>query len=399
MGSVYLVGTCDTKGQELHYIRELIAGAGQPVKLIDVSTSSKASTVGADHTPDEVLGYHPEHAALSGDRGESVTAMSDALVHFIGSRTDLEGILGVGGSGGTALVAPAMRVLPIGVPKVLVSTVASGNVAPYVGPTDISMMYSVTDIAGLNRISRKVLANAAFSMLGMVSNSLTVEVDLKPALGLTMFGVTTPCVEAIVSDLSADYDCLVFHATGTGGQSFEKLIDSRLVTAGLDITTTEVCDLLVGGVFPATEDRFGAFERTGLPWIGSVGAMDMVNFGARDSVPDRFKNRNLHVHNSQVTLMRTTAEENVRFGEWMGERLNRCAGTVRLKLPELGVSALDSDGGPFFDPEADQALFAALERTIKATAEHSIERLPLHINDPEFAQVMIKTLKEVQTNA
>ena len=399
MGSVYIVGTCDTKGEELHYMRELIASRGQSVKLVDVSTSGRPSTVAVDHTPDEVLGHHPERASLTADRGESVTAMSEALVRFIGSRTDVGGILGVGGTGGTALVAPAMRVLPIGVPKVLVSTVASGNVAPYVGPTDISMMYSVTDIAGLNRISRKVLANAAFSILGMASNRTADDIEAKPAIGLTMFGVTTPCVQNIVSSLSSEYDCLVFHATGTGGQSFEKLVDSRLVSAGLDITTTEVCDLLVGGVFPATEDRFGAFERTGLAWIGSVGAMDMVNFGARDTVPEQFKNRRLHVHNSQVTLMRTTAEENARFGEWMGERLNRCGGPVRLKLPELGVSALDIAGGPFFDPEADQALFAALERTIKVTANRTIERLPLHINDPEFAQIMIKSLKEVQINA
>lgn len=399
MGSIYIVGTCDTKGEELRYIRDLIGDAGQSVKLVDVSTSSNAPIVVADHGRDEVLGHHPNAATLTGDRGESVTTMSEALVQFVGSRTDLDGILGVGGTGGTALVAPAMRALPIGVPKVLVSTIASGNVAPYVGPTDISMMYSVTDIAGLNRISRKVLANAAFSVLGMVSNRLADDVDQKPALGLTMFGVTTPCVQAIVASLSSDYDCLVFHATGTGGQSFEKLVDSRLVTAGLDITTTEVCDLLVGGVFPATEDRFGAFERTGLPWIGSVGAMDMVNFGARDTVPEQFRNRKLHVHNAQVTLMRTTAEENARFGEWMGERLNRCAGPVRLKLPERGVSALDIEGGAFFDPKADQALFAALERTIAATADRSIERLPLHINDPAFAQVMIDTLKEVQPHA
>jgi len=399
MGSVYVVGTCDTKGEELAYVRDLVAGTGLTVRLVDVSTTSEPSGVVADHGPDEVLAHHPEKASLTSDRGESVTAMSAALVRFIASRPDVDGILGIGGSGGTALVAPAMRALPIGVPKVLVSTVASGNVAPYVGPTDISMMYSVTDVAGLNRISRRVLANAAFSIAGMASHPPSEGVEQKPALGLTMFGVTTPCVQTIVSGLSPSFDCLVFHATGTGGQSFEKLVDSRLVTAGLDITTTEVCDLLVGGVFPATEDRFGAFERTGLPWIGSVGAMDMVNFGARDTVPARFKDRRLHVHNAQVTLMRTTPEENMRFGEWMGARLNRCEGPVRLKLPERGVSALDADGMPFFDPDADEALFAALERTIRPTANRTVERLPLHINDPAFAQAMIQTLKDVSTNA
>jgi uncharacterized protein (UPF0261 family) len=399
MGSIYIVGTCDTKGEELDYVRGLIAGAGSSVQLVDVSTSQEVSTVTPDHAPQAVLAHHPSGATLTGDRGESVTAMSEALVRFIASRTDIDGILGLGGSGGTALIAPAMRVLPIGIPKMLVSTVASGNVAPYVGPTDIAMMYSVTDIAGLNRISRKVLANAAFALVGMVSHRPADDVAQKPAIGLTMFGVTTPCVQAVVAGLSAEYDCLVFHATGTGGQSFEKLVESRLVTAGLDITTTEVCDLLVGGVFPATEDRFGAFERSGLPWIGSVGAMDMVNFGARDTVPERFRDRKFHVHNAHVTLMRTTAEENARFGAWMGERLNRCSGPVRLKLPEHGVSALDIAGGPFFDPEADRALFAALENTIRATPDRSIERLPLHINDPAFARVMIRTLKEVEVHA
>jgi uncharacterized protein (UPF0261 family) len=398
MGSIYVVGTCDTKGQELGFIRDLIAGKGQPVKLVDVSTTGSSHGTVVDHAPAEVLSHHPAGGQLTGDRGESVTAMSEALTRFIATRDDVDGMIGIGGSGGTALIAPAMRVLAIGVPKVLVSTVASGNVAPYVGPTDISMMYSVTDVAGLNRISRKVLSNAAFSVLGMVANRIADDAASKPAVGLTMFGVTTPCVQAIVAGLERDYDCLVFHATGTGGQSFEKLVDSGLVTAGLDITTTEVCDLLVGGVFPATEDRFGAFERSGLPWIGSVGAMDMVNFGAMSTVPERFRDRKLHVHNAQVTLMRTTAEENVRFGEWMGERLNRCNGPVRLLLPQLGVSALDKEGAPFFDPEADEALFTALERTIRPAANRSVERLPLHINDPEFAQIIIRTLKDVQTN-
>lgn len=398
MGAVYVVGTCDTKGAELRYVRDLIREQGQSAVLVDVSTSATAGSDDADFKPSDVLKYHPSGAELGDDRGRAVTAMSEALIHFVVSRPDLGGMVGAGGSGNTALVAPAMRALPIGTPKMLVSTVASGNVAPYIGPSDISMMYSVTDVAGLNRISRLVLANAANAIAGMVRNRPEASAESKQAVGLTMFGVTTPCVQAVTESLSPDLDCLVFHATGTGGQSFEKLVDSRLVTAGIDITTTEVCDLLVGGVFPATDDRFGAFARTCIPWIGSVGAMDMVNFGAKDTVPEQFRRRNLHVHNAQVTLMRTTRDENVRFGEWIGAKLNECNGPVRLLLPENGVSALDAPGKPFHDPEANAALFEALERTIRATDNRQINRVPYHINDAQFAAAITRQFMEVTKN-
>lgn len=398
MNTVYVVGTCDTKGGELRYLRDCIRDTGCRVVLVDVSVSALQSDAqDVDVHPAEVAGYHPNlpQAEELRDRGKAVAAMSQALVEFIRSRRDVNGIIGAGGSGGTALVAPAMRALPIGTPKVLVSTVASGNVAPYVGPTDISMMYSVTDVSGLNRISQVILANAAHSIAGMVLNKLEAIGDARPAIGLTMFGVTTPCVQAVTRALEKTFESLVFHATGTGGQSFEKLADSRLLAAGIDVTTTEVCDYLVGGVFPCTSDRFGAFIRTGLPYVGSCGALDMVNFGAMETVPSQFRGRRLHVHNPQVTLMRTTSDECNRIGEWIGERLNLCAGPVCFLIPELGVSAIDAPGQPFYDPEADAALFSALERTLCRTDKRQLMRVPLHINDPQFAELLVANFKEV----
>jgi uncharacterized protein (UPF0261 family) len=282
-----------------------------------------------------------------------------------------------------------MRALPVGVPKLMVSTVASGNVAPYVGPSDILMLYSVTDIAGLNRISRVVLANAAHAMAGMVLAPAPDAAQEKPAVGLTMFGVTTPCVTRACERLAADFDCLVFHATGTGGQSMEKLADSLLLAGVIDVTTTEVADLLFGGVLPCTEDRFGAVIRTGLPYVGSCGALDMVNFGAAATVPERYQGRNLYIHNPFVTLMRTTPEESAAIGRWIGERLNQMAGPVRFLLPEGGVSLIDAPGQPFHDPAADAALFAALEATVTQTPRRQVLRVPHAINDPAFADLLV----------
>lgn len=398
MNTIYVVGTCDTKRDELQYLRSCIRDTGCRVVLVDVSVSDlQRGTQEVDIHPAEVARFHPDlpKAEELRDRGRAVAAMSQALVEFIRSRHDVDGIIGAGGSGGTALLAPAMRALPIGTPKVLISTVASGNVAPYVGPTDISMMYSVTDVSGLNRISRVVLANAAHSIAGMVLHKRAAVGDNRPAIGLTMFGVTTPCVQAVTQALEKSFDCLVFHATGTGGQSFEKLADSGLLAGGIDVTTTEVCDYLVGGVFPCTSDRFGAFARTGLPYVGSCGALDMVNFGAMETVPSNFRYRRLHVHNPQVTLMRTTPDESNRIGQWIAERLNLCAGPVRLLIPELGVSAIDAPGQPFHDPEADAALFAALERTLHRTDKRQLTRVPLHINHPQFAELLATNFHEV----
>jgi len=292
-----------------------------------------------------------------------------------------------------------MRSLPIGVPKLIISSVASGDVGPYVGPADITMMYSVTDVQGLNSISRTVLANGAHALVGMVKARLDEgaarqrEASALPSIGITMFGVTTPAVQKIAAELKDDFECLVFHATGVGGRSMEKLVDSGQLAGVIDLTTTEVCDLLMGGVFPATEDRFGAIIRSRVPYVGSVGALDMVNFGAPDTIPERYRERKFHVHNPQVTLMRTTPEENDRMGRWIGERLNLMDGVVRFYLPEGGVSALDAQGQPFWDPEADAALFRAIERTVRQTGNRQIIRVKRNINDPEFASTIVDAFR------
>lgn len=386
---VYVAGTCDTKGRELRYVRDLIEAEGVRTCLVDLSTRDGGA--GADVRAAEVAGHHPDgpQAVFTGDRGSSVDAMAMAFERFMTARTDVAGLIGLGGSGGTALVTAAMRALPIGVPKLMVSTVASGNVAGYVGPSDVTMMYSVTDVAGLNRISRVILGNAARAVAGMARGAAPEGAADKPALGLTMFGVTTPCITEVVGRLEGDFDCLVFHATGTGGQSMEKLAEAGLVSGLLDLTTTEVCDLLMGGVFPCTAKRFDAVAQSRLPYVGSCGALDMVNFGARSSVPTAFAGRTFHEHNASVTLMRTTAEENDRMGRWIGDKLNRCDGPVRFLLPEGGVSALDAPGLPFHDPRADAALFAALEATVRQTERRRLVRLPHNINDPAFAEAAV----------
>lgn len=395
MSKAYVVGTCDTKGDELGYIKRLIEAAGVDTCLVDLSTGGGGAA--ADIAALEVAAHHPEgaDAVLGGtDRGAAVSAMAEAFVRFIPTRRDIGGMIGAGGTGATALVTPGMRALAIGVPKIMVSTVASGNVAPYVGPSDIAMMYSVTDVAGLNRISRAVLGNAAHALAGMIKGEIPAAAD-RPAIGLSMFGVTTTCVDQVREILKESYDCLVFHATGTGGQSMEKLVESGLVLGCIDITTTEVCDLLMGGVFSAGEDRLGAFARTGLPYVGSCGGLDMVNFGARDTVPEQYAARNLFVHNAQVTLMRTTPEENRRMGEWIGAKLNACEGPVRFLLPEKGVSLIDAPDMPFHDPAADAALFDALERTLRGTAARQLIRLPHHINDAAFAEALVTSWREI----
>lgn len=394
---IYLAGTCDTKLAELDYVRKRIAAAGAQVALVDLSTSDTPVS-GADIAAREVAAHHPggADAVFTGDRGSAVAAMAVAFERFTLAREDLAGLIGLGGSGGTALITPAMRALDVGVPKVMVSTVASGNVAPYVGPSDVTMMYSVTDVAGLNRISRRVLVNAAGAIAGMAQVDLP-EVETRPAVALTMFGVTTPCVTQVVERLEGTYDCLVFHATGTGGQSMEKLVDSGLVEGVIDTTTTEICDLLFGGVFAATTDRLGAIARTRVPYVGSVGALDMVNFGAPDTVPQRFAGRLFYEHNPQVTLMRTTSEENTEMGRWLGRKLNACDGPVRFLLPEGGVSALDAPGAAFHDDAARAALFDALEATVEQTETRRLTRVPHHINDPAFADAVVAAFRDIST--
>lgn len=396
MARAYVVGTMDTKSDELRYMAQIIEAAGVATCLVDVGT--RAETEDADIGAAEVAAHHPQGAgAVLGqdDRGQAVGAMGVALARFVASRDDIAGMVGAGGSGNTALITEGMRALPIGVPKIMVSTVASGNVAPYVGPNDIAMMYSVADVAGLNRITRVVLANAANALAGMIKGEVPAASGDKPAVAMTMFGVTTPCVDQVRALMEDTYDCLVFHATGTGGQSMEKLLDSGMVLGCLDTTTTEVCDHLFGGVFSAGEDRLGAVARTKLPYVGSCGALDMVNFGALDTVPEKYRARNLYVHNSQVTLMRTTAAENRAMGEWIGAKLNACEGPVRFLIPEGGVSLIDAPGQPFHDPAADQALFDALENTLRQTEGRRLIKLPHHINDAAFAAALVENWREI----
>jgi uncharacterized protein (UPF0261 family) len=395
MKRIYVVGTADTKSEELTYLADAIAAAGAAVTRVDIGT--RGALVPVDVPAKEVAAHHPEGSYKvlgTNDRGTAVAAMGEAFARFVQTRADIAGMIGIGGGGGTSIVTAGMRTLPLGTPKLMVSTLASGDTAPYVDVSDIVMMPSVTDMAGLNGLSRVILHNAAQAIAGMVANPAPIAAG-KPALGMTMFGVTTPCVTAIVETLRTDYDCMVFHATGTGGRTMEKLADSGLLAGVLDITTTEVCDHLLGGVLPATGDRFGAVARTKLPYVGSVGAIDMVNFWAPSTVPETYRGRRFYEHNPNVTLMRTSAEECRLVGEWIGERLSRCEGPVRFLIPEKGVSALDIEGGAFWDPEADRTLFEAVERTIAPAGNRRVERLPLHINDPAFADAAVKAFREI----
>jgi uncharacterized protein (UPF0261 family) len=403
---VLVVGTLDTKGAELRFIRDIVAASGLRTRLVDVSTSGKAST--CDVSAQEIALNHGRggSSVFGADRGASVTAMADAFVNWLRRQGNIAGIISAGGSGGASLVAPGMRALPVGVPKLIISSVASGDVGAYVGPADITMMYSVTDVQGLNSISRVVLANGANGLIGMVKARLDARENRQPdagsglpAIGITMFGVTTPAVQKIAAELSDEFECVVFHATGVGGRSMEKLVDTGQLAGVIDLTTTEVCDFLMGGVFPATDDRFGAVIRRRVPYVGSVGALDMVNFSAPDTIPERYRQRRLHIHNPQVTLMRTTPDECERIGKWIGERLNQMDGPVRFFLPEGGVSALDAPGQPFWDADADAALFRALEQTVRQTGNRQLIRIKKHINDPDFAATIVSAFRPLMGRA
>jgi uncharacterized protein (UPF0261 family)/ABC-type branched-subunit amino acid transport system ATPase component len=395
--AAYIAGTFDTKGRELFYLRSCLEKLGLRTVTVDLATSGKPSS--AMVHPREVARHHPkgESAVFTGDRGSAVSEMALAFEYFAAGRRDLGGLISAGGSGGTALATQAMRRLPIGVPKVMVSTVASGDVKPYVGPSDICMMYSVTDIAGINRISEKVLANAAHALAGMIAYapSRKESSEGKAALGLTMFGLTTACVQAVCKQLEARYDCIVFHATGTGGQSMEKLVDSGLISGVLDVTTTEIADEMVGGVLSAGPARMDVFAKKPVPYVGSCGALDMVNFWAMETVPSHFRDRVLYKHNSNVTLMRTTVEENARIGRFVADKLNRMQGPVRFLIPEGGVSGLDAPGKPFWHPAADRALFDAIATNLRVSSSRKLLRLPHHINDPAFAEALVANFNEI----
>jgi uncharacterized protein (UPF0261 family) len=391
---VYVIGTCDTKGAELSFAAACVTSAGAKAILVDASTTTHAGE--ADVSNRVIAACHPEGVAavLGGnDRGKAVSAMALALTRYLSTQRDIGAVLGIGGSGNTSIVTAAMQALPFGIPKLMVSTVASGNVSNYVGASDIMMLHAVADIAGLNSITRSVIGNAAHAAAGMALNAVPkVEMQKRP-VGLTMFGVTTPAITHIRQRIDLENECFVFHATGIGGQCFEKLIDSGALKAAIDLTTTEVADLLFGGTLACTEDRFGAVIRTRIPYIGSVGAVDMINFGNRSTVPQHHENRNLYIHNPVVTLMRTTPDENHAIGTWIVERVNHMQGPVRFMLPLRGVSAIDEPGKPFHDPEADAALFAAIRTGWKDAKNRKLIELDMHINDPDFAEAVANEFK------
>lgn len=392
MGRIYVVGTADTKGEELLFLAACIREAGGNAAIIDLGTRPPGIPV--EIPARQVAALGPPGLLEGSDRGLAMAGMAEAFARFAPTLTDIDGMVGIGGGGGTAMVTAGMRALPIGLPKLMVSTLASGDVAPYVGIADIVMMPAITDLAGLNRISREVLANAAYAVTAM-SRRPPIKASQRPAIGLTMFGVTTPAVTRIVTLLGQTVEPVVFHATGTGGRTMEALVDSGLLTGVMDITTTEICDLVAGGVLAAGSDRLDCIARTKVPYVGSVGACDMVNFWAPDTIPAKYRDRLFYRHNPNVTLMRTTPDENRAVGRFIAEKLNRCHGPVRFLIPERGVSALDIAGGTFHDPVADEALFSTIATQVEWGGNRRLIRLDCHINDPAFAEAAVAAFNEI----
>ncbi|MBN9521143.1 Tm-1-like ATP-binding domain-containing protein [bacterium] len=390
--SVLLIGTLDTKGAETAFVRDRLTAAGVAVTVMDAGVLGPPAFA-PDISRERVFaaaGADPAEVKAAGDRGHAVTlaaAGAAALAAQLHRDGKLSGVLGLGGSAGTTIATAAMRALPVGVPKLVVSTLASGQVAPFVGTRDVMMMHSVVDVAGLNRISRVVLGNGAAAMAGMVrqgAGDRKPETTDKPVIAATMFGVTTPCVEAARAVLEqAGYEVLVFHATGTGGKTMEGLIRDGLVAGVLDITTTELADELAGGVLSAGPDRLTAAGAVGIPQVISVGALDMVNFGPPDTTPPRYADRRFYHHNPNVTLMRTTPDENAKLGAELARKASAARGPTAVMLPLRGVSAIDAGGKPFWWPEADAELFGAIRVGIGGGAE-LVER-DEHVNDPAFA--------------
>lgn len=402
MPTVVLLGTLDTKGAEYAYVRDRVREFGVDTLLVDAGVFGGGHAL-ADISHEEVArrsGVDLQALADAGDRGAAVEAMSAAAadtVERLHAERRLDALIGLGGTGGTTLVTQAMQRLPVGVPKVMVSTVASGDTRPYVGALDITMMYSVVDIAGLNEISRRILANAAGAVAGMVTVKVPPAEDARPLVGATMFGVTTPGVQAARKRLEDEgYDVLVFHATGTGGRSMEELVKAGMLDGVLDLTTTELADELVGGVFSAGGDRLRVAGREGVPQVVSLGALDMVNFGAMDTVPEQFKDRNLYKHNATTTLMRTTAEECGELGRRLAERLNAATGPLTVFVPLRGVSMIATEGGPFYDPAADEALVRSLEESLDDGVD--LRLVDADINDEGFATAMADTLVDHMRN-
>jgi uncharacterized protein (UPF0261 family) len=398
--TVVLVGTLDTKGLEYGFLRDRLVEAGVDVLLVDCGVLGEP-LVAADVDREAVArAAGADHAALAaaGDRGAAVDAMgrgAAAVLARLHAEGRVDGVAAVGGSGNSSIAAQAMRDLPVGVPKLIVSTVASGDTRPYVGAVDVTMMYSVVDISGINQISAQILTNAAGAIAGMAQAQVPTRAGERPLIGATMFGVTTPCVTRARERLEElGYEVLVFHATGTGGQSFEALATGGYLVGALDVTTTELADDLVGGVLSAGPERLEAVGRARIPQVVSLGALDMVNFGPRETVPERFEARNLYVHNPTITLMRTTPEEMAELGRRIARKLNGAAGPTVLFVPLRGVSAIDVEGQPFHDAEADQALFDALRAGVDRE-KVEVHEVDADVNDPAFATAMADRLHEL----
>ena len=398
MPIVALLGTFDTKGHEYAFLRDRVREHGVETLLIDTGINEPVG-VEPDISRFEVAaagGADVARLAGAGDRGAAVDAMARgaaALVARLHGDGGLDAIVGLGGSGGSAIATTAMRALPIGVPKLMVSTLASGDTRPYVGAVDVTMMYSVVDISGLNSISSRIMTNAAAAIAGM-AGATPPQIEHRPLVGATMFGVTTPCVTRARERLEAlGYEVLVFHATGTGGRSMEALVAGGFFAGVLDVTTTELADELVGGVLSAGPERLEAAGRHGVPQVVSLGALDIVNFGPRETVPPQFERRNLYVHNPTVTLMRTTAEECGALGRTIGRKLTAAVGPVAVFVPLRGVSMIDVDGQPFRDAEADEALFDGLRESLDSRIE--VHELDLDVNDGRFAEAMADRLHEL----
>ena len=396
MATVVLLGTLDTKGDEYDFLRRKVREEGVDVLLVDTGVLG-VPLAEPDISRQEVAaaaGASAEDLAGSGDRGAAVEAMARGaaeIVKELHSQGRLDAVLALGGSGGTAIATHAMRELPVGVPKLVVSTMASGDTRPYVGAVDVTLMYSVVDIAGLNPISERILGNAAAAAAGMAKSQGPQAEAEKPLVGASMFGVTTPSVTEARKRLEElGYEVLVFHATGTGGQSMEALMRSGFITASLDVTTTELADELVGGVLSAGAERLEAAGELGIPQVVSLGALDMVNFGPFESVPARFSERLLYKHNPTVTLMRTTPEECAELGRVIAQKLNRAQGPLTVFVPLKGVSLIATEGQVFHDPAADEALFGALREHLDPDVD--VRELELDVNDPEFANAMADRL-------
>lgn len=396
--TILLIGTLDTKGAEFAFARDLILARGHQVLMMDVGVMphTEAADIRAA-TVAQAGGGDILQLRDGGDRGTALAVMAAGATTIALDQQrsgKIDGVLSFGGSGGTSIATAAMRGLPIGMPKVMVSTMASGEVSPYVGVKDITMMYSVVDVAGLNRISRQVFGNGVGAVCGMLEQEIPAADD-KPLIAATMFGVTTPLVTSVREILeAASFEVLVFHATGSGGSAMEALIRDGFISGVADLTTTEWCDELVGGVLSAGPTRLDAAAQTGTPQVVSLGALDMVNFGALETVPEQFQERNLYVHNAEVTLMRTSIEECAQLGEIIADKLNQTTGPTTLFIPLKGVSMIDAEGQLFYGPAENKALFDAIRNRLDTTKVDLVE-LDLHINDPAFAETVAEKLLEV----